>query len=209
MIVYTCITNSVDNILAFSNRHFVDLDADYIIFTDKKIEIPGWSVKLIDKSYGITKTPRWFKINSHILFPYAKRTIWIDGNQVPNGRADKIIESGPIGTFKHPKRDCIYEEFEACLRMNKDIEHNMRPQIDHYKRMNYPQRNGLAETCCMYREHTKEIREFNTLWWKQIEQYSHRDQLSFDFVAYITNTKYNIIPGSREKSKFLEFKGNH
>lgn len=209
MIVYTCVTNNVDDISAFSHKRFVDLDADYVIFTDKRITVPGWSVKSIARSYGNTKTSRWHKINSHILFPNAQATIWIDGNQIPNGEGINIIKSGPIGTFKHPKRDCIYDEFEACLKMNKDLECNMRPQIELYEKMGYPRRNGLAETCCIFREHTKEISEFNSLWWEHVIKYSHRDQLSFDFIAYMTKTRYNIIPGSRIKSGFLEFRGNH
>lgn len=209
IVVYTCITNNVDDITALSNRRFNDLDANYHIFSDKEVIIPGWTVNRCDSKYGPLKTPRWYKTNGHLCFPFADAYIWIDGNQIPNGNATFLLEKGPLATFKHPKRDCVYDEMMACDRIGKDHLKNMAPQIEKYHKFGYPKNNGLAETSCIYRDNTPEINAFNTIWWKEIKEHSHRDQLSFDYAAYISGIRYNIIQGSRIKSEFLEFTGDH
>lgn len=207
--VYTCITNSIDDASTFSNRYFYGIDARYTIFTDKQIDVQGWTVNPVDSKFGSLKTPRWYKANSHLLFPNAEATIWIDGNQIPNGDISFILEKGPLATFEHPKRDCIYEEIKACDKMGKDTMQNMLPQLENYREIGYPEHYGLAETSFIYRENTPNINKFNTKWWEEIHKYSHRDQLSFNFVAYILGIQYNIIPGNRLSSSFLQFIGDH
>jgi hypothetical protein len=204
-IVYTCVVSKYDNIYRFNGRKFDGLDAEYVIYTDQQATVDGWQIRPISHMQKTpTRTSRWYKINSHVLFPEAFDTIWIDGNQIPYGSADCVISSAPLGTFKHPKRSCIYAEMHACYNYGKDRLEIMHAQMDKYRSEGYPDNNGLAETSCIYRTNNTDNIKFNNLWWKQIKMHSHRDQLSFDYTAWKLGIEYKIIPGCRVNSCFLE-----
>ncbi len=56
----------------------------------------------------------------------------------------------------------------------------------HYLRKDgYPRNIGTKETRVLYRRHSDEkIRQFDELWWWCIENYSRRDQFSFNYVLW-------------------------
>ena len=105
---------------------------------------------------------------------------------------DSAIEIGPrvsnlverfaasqavFGAFRHVSHECTYTEAETILRLGLDIELTVRPQMRRYQASNFPKDWGLFETgFCMFR--TSECRAMCEAWWSEIEQGSHRDQLS-------------------------------
>ena len=204
-IVYSCIVGGYDDPSLFNRSIFKGLDADYILFTDHTMDIDGWMTKpIFHQESNHVRTSRWHKINSHLLFPDACDTIWIDGNQIPCGKATDIINSSPLGTYKHPKRNCVYDEASCCIDMGKDDKEIIKRQMDFYKSVMYPADNGLAETCCIYRVNSLDNADINNLWWDQLAKFSHRDQLSFDYTIWKLKAQYNPIPGCRVKSDFLK-----
>ena len=203
-IVYTCITNLKDNPYLLEGRAFTDIDAEYVLFTDKETYVSGWTTKpLYYKASNPILTARWHKINSHILFAKDASTIWIDGNQLPNGSATPILQSAPFGVFRHPYRSCIYDEAVKCKELGKDRSEVIERQMNRYRHEGYPSHNGLAETSCIYRFHNQLIKLINEKWWNQIINGSYRDQLSLNYVLWKVGTTYKIIPGSRSSSSFL------
>ena len=51
-----------------------------------------------------------------------------------------------------------------------------------YKKVKFPDNNGLIESCLIIRKHNeKDVILQMEKWYEEIEKYSHRDQLSFNF----------------------------
>ncbi len=203
VVVYTAIVGDGDTLRA----PLCDQPAGVrlVCFTDRKFDDPGpWDVRPLHKFVRDSRrTARWHKINSHLLFPQAETTVWVDGSMQLKAPATRLVEQGlgghnVLAAFKHPDRTCVYLEHLACLRMRKDHPLLMQRQIDHYKFLGYPPENGLAETGCVIR--TGGAAAFEREWWTLLDRFSHRDQLSFDFAAWRLKLAYGHLPGSARKS---------
>jgi len=58
-------------------------------------------------------------------------------------------------------------------------------QVEGYRLEGYPERNGLAASGLMIRNHnSKKVDEFMNRWWEEIRLKSKRDQLSFNYVLW-------------------------
>ena len=66
-----------------------------------------------------------------------------------------------------------------------------------YKKEDFPDNNGLVESCLIIRKHNeKEVIEQMVKWYDQIEKYSLRDQLSFNCISWKTGIKVKYISKS-------------
>ena len=228
-IVYSCITGGYDKpedtILA--SKAIPELGVSFVLFTDEVKEpetynaggtgiewtkMPlSWGQEARDHGICIRRVARWHKVNSHVLFPDAHSTVWLDGSQrikpirISTELVQPSLASHDLATFKHPDRTCVYQELMACKRWKKDNKVLMHNQIAKYRADNYPPFNGLVETACVVRRNCPAISEFNKLWWREIAENSYRDQLSFNYIAWKSNLAYAHIPGSRNTSPFFDF----
>ena len=156
---------------------------DIKVYTEDKLGNPHYSSRL-------------YKILSHIYDPgewsvYVDADIYINENEL----LEEVKKSGKdIGVFKHPERDCVYEEMEAIIRLGKDTRENVKKHYDYLKSINYPQHAGLAACGVIIRHHTEEIKKLNEKWWIELCTHSKRDQLSFPFkdVHYFKGNIYNL-----------------
>jgi hypothetical protein len=96
--------------------------------------------------------------------------------------------------FKHPGRDCIYEEMDICASLNKINLSEAAEQMKEYAKQEWPPNNGLFELTCFLRKNTPELNTLCEKWWADICRYSNRDQLSFPIV--FKGHKFSFIPGS-------------
>lgn len=217
IVVYSCVTGNYDNVdkTLLGKAPEIDCDATFVLFSDAVSEPQlqhNWQILPLHfkHSFCRRRTARWHKVNSHVLFPYADITVWVDGSQSFKPVllfADLIRPhlQHSVATFKHPIRNCVYQELNACIKYRKDNELLMRKQIESYRADGYPPHNGMVETACVIRRNTPEIVAFNKAWWAEIDKHSFRDQLSFNYVAHKTNTLYSHVPGHRESSAFFHF----
>lgn len=171
-----------------------------------------WLVRpLYWRHFNPRRSARFHKLNPTIILPKHDVSIWIDGAMRIKPGVDltelpqSLDFSSGILTFKHPDRTCIYQELEACLRLRKDYPETMKKQIERYRSEGYPPYHGLVETSLLIREDKPSVRKFNSAWWAEIEAGSLRDQLSFNYTAWKLQQPYGLIPGSRDRSQFLEF----
>lgn len=109
-----------------------------------------------------------------------------------------------IALSKHGGRDCVYQEAEACMHLGKDIPANVHPQISKYFDEGYPPHNGMVESGVLFRRNKRHVRELCEAWWQEIENHSHRDQLSFNYVCWKTKTEYATYPTSIRDDKRIE-----
>lgn len=217
VVVYSCVTGHYDNVdnTLLASLPKLDCDASFVLFSDtaSRIEMKNsWQILPLHFKHKLCqrRTARWHKVNSHALFPYADITVWIDGSQKfkPIRLFADLIEPNlqhDIATFKHPIRNCVYQELKACIKYRKDNEILMQQQVEKYRTEGYPPHNGMVETACVLRRNTSEVAVFNKAWWSELDKHSFRDQLSFNYVARKTDIAYSTITGHRESSPYFEF----
>ncbi len=170
---------------------------------------PCWEIHPTAEEWDPVRTARYHKANPQQILP-AETTvsIWLDGTQQirPGTDLQVFVPETPIATFCHPDRDCIYQEMRFCCARKKDEAKVMAAQVAKYRAAGYPTRYGLAETSCVVRHHTPEVRAFDQDWWTEIRQGSRRDQLSFDYVCWARKLRYSWLPGCRDRSPYLRYR---
>ena len=119
-VIYTCIIGNHDNLLSQPKIKGVD----YVCFTDQDLKGDGWNIIRIeslpidDRLYA--KHP---KMLPSLWLPKVKRSIWIDGSievsddDIFNKFSD--CSGNGMALFKHPERDCIYDEIDVSYKLPK------------------------------------------------------------------------------------------
>ena len=162
--------------------------ADWFMFTDQPISGGKWQVIPVkDLFKNPRRNARLAKTTSHKLFPEYDYTIWIDGsmqlNITPEELIKKHLKDGIMGVLTHPDRDCPYDEAEACIKLGKDSEEEIRKQMANYLKEGFMPHQGLGETKIVIRKNCGITSIFNDYWTLEILNHSLRDQLSFNYCA--------------------------
>lgn len=201
-VIYTCITGKYDELL---NHDYTDNDWDYICFSDtiqQNDTNSSWRIQpLYYKEGDDTRINRWHKINAHLCLEDYEYSIYIDANiDILSREFFDIIEehqksSSTFSVMRHPARDCVYDEYEVCVALNKDDPLIMQSQINIYREQGYPEHRGLYASSILYRKHFDEkIVSVMEEWWKWLESYSRRDQLSLPYVLWLQKYDPDILP---------------
>lgn len=189
IVLYTAVFGDVDTLLL---PDIIDPEIDYICYTDRPRNDYGvWQLRSVPYSHSDrTRIARYVKMHPHRLFPAHEVAAWIDANILLKGDIRKYVElvrgaGAQIGLIAHPDRDCFYEEVEACKRFGKDKAVIIDAQADHYRANGLPHKQPLYETGFMVvqLQDAQAIAALQ-LWWRQIEQFSRRDQLSLSWVTH-------------------------
>jgi len=149
------------------------------------------------------------KILSH-KFCSTEYSVWLDGNIAlcvdPEQLVGEWLKDYDLAVFKHPDRDCVYDEARVCIEAGLDDPTVISAQIDKYAADNFARNQGLAECNVMVRRHTPKVIEFNNIWWGEYCVHSVRDQLSFMYAANKVGLRINwIVPTARTGNPY--FKG--
>lgn len=200
--IYTAIYGGKDDL---NSQVFQNIPVTKIAFTDREIaNDKGWNVvnspftkELLDSNPEL-KDPRMqakaYKVRPQYIDEgfQGDYLIWIDGNiQIKNTRfVEFLIESvgdSMVGFMDHPDRDCIYEEYDACIKYNrlktKEQKDTALQQLIRYKKEKVMPHSGLfAGTIFIRNMKHPRIEEFNDMWWSEILNGSFRDQLSLPYV---------------------------
>ncbi|HIP26159.1 MAG TPA: DUF616 domain-containing protein, partial [Flavobacteriaceae bacterium] len=199
-VVYTAIFGNYDSI---KEPEYINEDWDYICFTNNKnLKSKTFKIKYVDAIFeNQTKNARMIKILSHIFLIGYDYSLWIDGNVKLRGEnIEELVENNKIDDYislhQHVKRECIFDEVKACIAAKKDNSAIMLKQLDNYEKEGMPKRIGLVETAEILRqENNKKTRALNLLWWKELNENSIRDQLSFNYVCWKNDFHYSVMKG--------------
>ncbi|MFH1231538.1 MAG: glycosyltransferase domain-containing protein [Planctomycetota bacterium] len=170
----------------------------YFIFTNNK-GLKSDSAKVIYINCGNdAKNARKIKILASMYLREYDITIWLDGNIRMTINPDELlakvdIDNNPFVAMEHPLRKCAYEEALACIKLNKDGSEIINNQMLAYKNDGFPKEAGLISSGIIIRRNTPEVTEFCNKWWAEVEKFSRRDQLSFNYTAWKTQFKYKTI----------------
>lgn len=199
IVVYTCIVGNYDKL---NEIKYQEENVDYVCFTDQPFTSHIWQIRPIPEELNnLThiKRQRYIKVNAHVFFKEYDFSVWVDGRVNIIGSIKNVINSLLFDKYKihlpiHPDRICIYKEADICKKLNKDNYKTIDEQILKYKQEKYPEKYGLVQTGILIREHNNVIcKNLMERWWGEIEQHSHRDQLSFNYTSWKLGIDFNYL----------------
>jgi len=125
-------------------------------------------------------------------------TLYHDGNVellVPPEQFLDFLGDCDIAAFRHPQRECVYDEAAKCIECLADEPSVIQTQVDKYRSEGYPESRGLFVGGVLVRRDTPQIRELSELWWQELQQHSCRDQLSLNYALWKLGIECATIPG--------------
>ena len=169
-----------------------------------------------------------FKILPHRYLSEYEYSIFIDGNMTVVGDVNKLVDEylndSNVAFFSHNSnsldgRKCVYDEAKTIFQLGeknmrispergmlnyKDNPNLIKGQIEKYQLLGYPSKNGLITGMVILRRHNEDdcIRAMED-WWTEIKYNSKRDQLSFNYIAWKNNLKFNYIDGDSRNNKYF------
>jgi hypothetical protein len=202
-VVYTVLTGSESEL----NNPFPDSCGEFeriCITDDMSIEPNGWKLMELDAHYlDASRASRHPKLLPHHYFPEFEWSLYIDNTvkfkidplMILNLYAER--EKG-YWCFRHPWRDCVYDEAEEVILAGKEDERCVREQMDYYRAMGYPERAGLCANGVLLRRHNDSaVVRLGEIWFEHVLRFSKRDQLSFNFIAEKLKFEYGIFDGNQ------------
>lgn len=207
-VIYTAIVGEYDEL---QQPEFVDNRFDYILFSNNisQKQIGIWHVRNISYfNNDYTRVARWVKTHPEELLNDYEASLWIDGalviksDFVYNRIIDLYNNNYLIASMWHNQRNCIYKEAAEVVFLGLEHEKIVINWLRKLRKEKYPEDNGLFETNVLYRNHNNnKIKEFDQLWWKCIDSYSRRDQLSFNYVLWKKKIKCNYFISANENAR--------
>ena len=200
--VVTSITGGKDGLLDKQNKG----KATFRSFVDETQYGKTWE---IDKAYDKFKDNRRnSRIHKMLIHQYVdtEYSIWIDGNIVllksPEELIKTYLKDHDIAVFKHPTRDCLYDEAIECAKKGLDDPEVIIEQVKKYEDEGYAKHKGLAECSVILRRHTPKVEAFNNAWWSEYCKHSKRDQISFMYALDKVGLRVNLI-----NEHFINYEG--
>lgn len=226
-VIYTAIVGNYDGI---QQPIVTDDRFDYILFSNdaKETSVGVWQVRPINyENDDKIKIARWVKTHPEQLLEGYEFSVWMDANiQIKTDyiykRAFELFDKRVlISTVIHPIRNCIYKEMFVVYDFGLETENTLLNWAKVLRRNHYPHNNGLHETNIMYRIHSQSVVEkLDGFWWRCIDKYSRRDQLSFNYALWKLNVNcgsllpngqsafnsndFNYISHTNSKRKFFD-----
>lgn len=187
-------------------------NAEYVVFTDQKEAPSPWRKR--SNVFAVKNNPRRLarlhKAGSHILFPDAEVTIWIDCHGFPLESPEKLVEKylakRPMATFKHCCRTTVVQEAKVVIDLKLDDKRIVNEALVRFAKSGCPDDLRLAETPVVMRRHTTEVIHFNQLWLTELQNHSIRDQISFPYCAWMAGIWWQKLDGWRRGTKEFKLK---
>ena len=199
-VVYTSITGGYDTL---KKPLFMAPDWDYICFTNDKIDTTqsAWQIRPIPiENECNTRLSRYVKLVPHNVLQEYDYSVWIDASiQIKSHfitqRADELIRDDRILSLPlHSSRNCIYDEANVCISINKDNADIIGRQVAFLRDEGFPENYGLYGNCIIFRQHNNpNLQKIGEEWWNLLLRYSKRDQLSLSYLLWKNNLSVELL----------------
>lgn len=216
IVIYTAIFGGKDNLL---EPTVIPPGCDFVCFSDRNLTSKTWQMRVVEPPHADPmRAAKIYKILPHTFFPEYEYSIWVDANVLVRGDVVQLIEryltKANIAFFDHDnlKADrcsSVYVEGEFLIMRAekgkaKDDPELIRAQMNQYKKDGFPDTNGLIVGTEIVRRHTApDVKKTMEDWWKEIETYSRRDQLSFNYVAWKNNLHFIYMDGDAWNNEYF------
>lgn len=195
IVVYTTIFGWSDNLKAAPTGAsravcFVDDPARYA-GQDR-----GW--ELIQHPAPNARREAWhLRCIPHLLFPTARKTIWIDASFTITDLDRIVMDSGghEFCALRHHGRDSCYAEGRKIIDIRQAEAEDVNRQLDGYKAEGFDP-STLTISCLLVRENTPRVTQFNERWDAEIKQHrGDNTQLSLDYSAWRVGLPIHYLHG--------------
>jgi GT2 family glycosyltransferase len=197
IVVYTAIAGGFD---ALKLPEKPDPRFDHVLFTDTPMPETGvYQVRPLTYLHADpVRSARFVKTHPHMLLAGYDVAVWIDANLIILGELAPFVEEfltagKAVGAVPHPLRTSIYEEVEACLQLKADDAHTMREQMAHYRQHGFDCDDLIESNVMMFNLRDERLRPFLDTWWKEIDRFSRRDQLSLNYALTQANLEWHPL----------------
>jgi hypothetical protein len=202
-VVYSALLGKYDRIQPFN----LQKGFDFILFTDLaniNNNETNWTILPLPKELNHLnlskfKKQRFIKLHPHLFFQNYNLSIYIDTSfQIKRDLNEFLLRiltpEYNIYNFEHPDRNKIFDELSAVVELKKEKEIMSKIIRERYIKENFPDNNGLIEGCLIIRRHNeKDCIYLMNKWFEEVEKYSYRDQLSFNYLIWKTGIKIKYI----------------
>ncbi len=173
-----------------------------VLFTDQPdLTLPGVEV-VHDPLDGLdpARASRRAKLMPHRYFPDADWSIWIDNKSRLKRDPGEILavllaqSDAAFFAFPHFRRDCVYQELQACWENGLDDYRVLKGRERAYRAEGMPENFGLIEGhFIVRRHHDPALARFGERWFEQVLRHSRRDQISFPYLVWKLGLHYDRI----------------
>lgn len=182
---------------------------DYIYFYDGNInKYPGWSYVKIPFTYrNEQRTAKALKVLPQYFLKSYSESIWVDGNiQIKKSLWPIMCSSNcDFAIFSHYSRNTVKEEVTECKRWRKDDKIIIDKQYNEYLKRGFNDLVGLYQGRIIYRKHnTQNIVHLMESWWKEIDMFSVRDQISLPYCLWKEKLYPEIIDMDANDNEYFE-----
>lgn len=196
--VYTCITGDYDNLNEIEHP---EKGIDYYCFTNNQsLKSKTWKIiQIRDDKLDNCRLARKIKVLGHpTINDHYDVALWTDASVVWQKPISEFIakyfKNQPFSIFKHSCRSSVHDEAIACLLNRKDSKDAIVKTLKYLEQNQYPDTSGLHESTVFIRIlKDPQVMEMAKVWFSVIENYSRRDQLSFDYAVWKTKLKIKTI----------------
>lgn len=210
-VVYTCLFGYSEPFLDLQLD--TDEQTDFVCVTDDlTLQSAFWTI--VHAPPSLLDPPRrskGFKHRPHLIFPQYKSSLYIDNTVMllhpPNVFFSLLENCGSnMLLFKHPVRDCVYDEADAVKDAHYDDPVIIDKQMLYYRQLGYPPHNGLNATTVLLRNHNDPslVAAMND-WHDQILRYSNRDQLSFNVIRHFHKLSATEFSGDLTHTELIKW----
>jgi GT2 family glycosyltransferase/glycosyltransferase involved in cell wall biosynthesis len=167
----------------------LDEQADYIVYTDRALPHLGvFDVRPLPyHSEDPTRGARYVKTHLHDLLADYDVAVWVDSNVLPLRSWQQFVHdflhSGrPLGAIRHPLRDSVTAESDACIHQGRDRADVIRSQVARYLSTGVLDNHDLIESNFLIVDLNDPLtRQMFVTWWSEIDKGSRRDQISLSY----------------------------
>lgn len=202
-LVYTCVFGNYDWVLPpIGCKHGVR----HILITDLDGPAPeGWERRVVDPNVygGAAAANRYWKMLGHRELSGFDRSLYIDANIRLLGDSTTFLdqalpEDAAIGLFRHPLRETIAAEVNACVQANKVQDPTrLSAEIEGYRNIGFADDQGLSENTILARRLGAPGLDIAMQeWWNLYLSHAGRDQISLPVVRWRTGLKVHWIDWS-------------
>ena len=117
---------------------------------------------------------------------------------------------GGIAQFRHPWRDCLYDEAVTSIGLPKYA--GEADRIDRqwraYREAGMPYNWGLWACGVIARAHRADVLRWGDAWGDEIEQHSYQDQVSHPYSLWRAGLRPADLPGNHLGNQWLSYEGS-
>jgi hypothetical protein len=145
-----------------------------------------------------TRLARFYKTHFDILMNDYDVLLYLDSRiGIVGSISDYYKNLGELDAvfLKHPTTASIREHYVVLLKSNYESIEMINTIKARYAAHGYTYDNGLIASGVLLFRNNSRMRKFFCEWWEEIRNYSHRDQLSANFVLFLNpDIQYATLP---------------